>query len=167
MFGFLKKAVAATIGSSDAALIARIERYRGAGSGCDGLHTLSQPTIDDLDYQLMGADNSCAHANFPDLPEGQDGIRQLLWFALKKGSDISKRHHWNSHGTSYDGGKTYITETALLDIPKLQYQASPQEVVWHHRRVEELRADGVERPDRIRIMTEERRSRPWVSLAAA
>jgi hypothetical protein len=161
MFGFFTR-------QSEASLTRRILRYRTAGSGQDGIHTLSSPKIDDLDYALMGADNSCARENFPDVSEGaHDGFRQLQWFAIKKGTELSKRSFGNSHGSSDDGGKTYFTETALLDIPKEQYQAAPEEVVWHHLRVTELRKQGVERADRIRMMTDERKSKPWLKSCAA
>lgn len=151
----------------DGDLIDRIVRYRGAGSSVDGIHTLRGQQIDDLDYQLMGADNSCAAANFPHISRDAGGIRQLRWFAINRRSEISKRSFGNSHGSSDDGGKTYYTETALLDIPKPEYQAPPEEVVWHHNRVTELRKQGVEQSERIRIMTEERQHRPWITQAAA
>lgn len=145
-------------GQQDEDLVARVLRYRGAGSSVDGIHTLHGLQIDDLDYALMGADNSCARINNP---AAHGGFRQLQWFAIKKGSELSKRSFGNSHGSSDDGGKTFYTETALLDIPRREYQSAPEEVVWHHRRVVELRKLGVEQAERVRTMDEERKTKPW------
>lgn len=157
----LRMAVTGTQGDDD--LAARVLRYRGAGSSADGSRTLHGLQIDDLDYALMGADNSCARINNPTVSEdSHGGFRQLQWFAIKKGSELSKKSFGNSHGSSDDGGKTFYTETALLDIPKREFQSSPQEVVWHHKRVVELRKQGVDQPERVRLMNEERKSKPWL-----
>jgi hypothetical protein len=148
---------------SQSDLIRRVLRYRRSGFIVDGIHTLQGFQIDDVDYSLMGADNSCSEINHPEIGQDSDekGFRQLLWFAIKKGTEISKRSFGNSHGSSDDGGKTYYTETAMLDIPKRQYQSSPEEVVWHHLRVNELRKKGVKQPERVYIMSKERKSKPW------
>lgn len=137
----------------------RILAYRTAGSDVDGLRTLSLRPIDDLDYRLMGADNSAAAANHPTV--GPRELRQFLLFAIDQNSELSKRQFGNSHGISHDGGKTFRTETALLDIPKLEYQASPEEVVWQLHRVDELRAQDMPQAERMRVMTAERAEKPW------
>jgi hypothetical protein len=142
-------------------LIGRVNRYRQAGSNVDGPHTLRGYQVDDLDYALMGADNSCARINHPDVDRW---TREAgVWFAIDKRSDLARKSFGNSHGTSHDGGKTYITETALMGIPRPEYQASPEEVVWHHRRVAELKYRGVAQPERVHIMTAERADKPWLA----
>ena len=137
-------------------LVERVRRYRSAGSSADGLHTLLGYQVDDLDYALQGADNSCAKANHP----GRDVIMGQ-WFAIKKGSALSRAFLGNSHGSSDDGGKTFYNESGYLSIPHPEFQCSPEEVVWHRRRVDELRAQDVPQPERVRIMTEERAGKPW------
>lgn len=139
-------------------LVARVNRYRGGGHDDDGLHTLQGYELDDLDFALQGADNSCARIAHPgvDVTMGQ-------WFAILKGTELSRLALGNSHGTSDDGGKTWYNETGYLSIPRTEYRVSPEEVVWHHLRVTALRAEGVEQPARVRIMTEERAARPWLS----
>lgn len=138
-------------------LITRINRYRGAGHAQDGLHTLQGYQVDDLDYALMGADCSCAR-----IANGGKDATTGEWFAIQKGTKLSRMSIGNSHGRSDDGGKTYYNENGYLSIPRPEFQVSPEEVVWHHVRVTELRGQGVEQPERVRIMTEERASKPWL-----
>lgn len=137
-------------------LAERIARLSGAGHQDDGLHTLSGYKIDDLDYALMGAANACANIAFgPDATTGQ-------WFAISKKSDLARQSFGNAHGSSDDGGKTWYTETAYLEVPKPGHWVSAEEIIWHHERVKALRQSGVERPERIRIMNEERQRKPWL-----
>jgi hypothetical protein len=116
---------------------------------------LRDPTIDDLDYALMGADNACARIKCG--TEATTG----KWVAINKHSELASRSFGNSHGTSYDGGKTYRTEVAYLEAPKADCLVDAAEVVWHHCRVTELRKAGVAQPERVRIMNEERAFKPW------
>lgn len=144
---------------SDADLVGRIKTYRSAGSEDDGLHVLSGHVIDDIDYALMAADNSCAR-----IKAGTDDGSTFIesrWYRIDLGSQLARRSFFNSHGVSHDGGKTFLTEAALLGIPKPQYQVSAEEVVWHHRRVHGLKKRGVSQSERMRIMTLERQSSPW------
>lgn len=138
-------------------LIGRVHRYRGIGSSSAGLQMLSAPQIDDLDYALQGADISCARVNFPKEREPTTGD----WFAIKKGSKLSKKSLGNSHGSTDIWGRD-CNEDGFLSIPKRQFQVSAQEVVWHHLRVKELREQGISQPSRILVMIEERKSRPWL-----
>lgn len=143
-------------------LEARVLRYRRAGSDSDGLHILMGYQVDDLDYALQGADNSCARINHPGIE-----VATGQWFAIKKGSDLSKRWLGNSHGSSDDGGKTFYNESAYLGMPRAKFQSSPAEVVWHHSRVTELRGQGIEQSERVRIMTAERANKPWDKTKSA
>jgi len=139
----------------------RVHRYRTAGSSVDGIHTLRGLKIDDLDYALMGADNACAKIAF-----GENATTGE-WFAIDRKSELAKKSFGNSHGSSDDGGRTFYTETAYLEIPKHDCRCPVEEVIWHHRRVTELREQGVERPERIRIMTSERALEPWNARTTA
>ena len=141
-------------------LVERVVSYRGGGSENNGIHMLFEKTgVDDLDWDLMGADNSTAQVNtglsFEEYSEGR-------WFKIADGSALAKNNHFgNSHGYRSKTGED-ITESAYMCIPKPQYQADPVEVVWHHLRVAELRAENVPQEDRVRIMTAERAASPWL-----
>jgi hypothetical protein len=140
-------------------LLERVRRYRSGGHAADGIHMLRSYQIDDLDYQLMGADNSCARIAFG--PEASTGE----WFAINPRSDLAREHFGNSHGTSYDGGKTFLTESAYMEVPRADCRVPTEEVVWHHLRVTELRKQGVEQPKRVEMMTAERASKPWATAS--
>ncbi len=161
MFGWLKKTVLREPmpEPSEPNLIERIVSYRGGRSENDGIHMLFKETgVDDLAWDLMGADNSTAQVNsglsFEDCTEGR-------WFKITDGSALAKRHFGNSHGSLSSEGED-ITESAYMSIPKPQYQADPREVAWHHLRVTDLRAESVPQEDRVRIMTAERATSPWL-----
>ena len=161
MFSALRSIFSRVTGSGKVDLVSRVLRYRGGGCSSGGIQVLAALEVDDLDYQLMGADNSCASINNPGVLLGTGGIRQLRWFAIKPGSKLSGRSFGNSQSSSYDKGKTWVTESAMLEIPKPEYQASPDEVVWHHQRVTALKNAGVDTPARVAIMMEERKQKPW------
>ncbi len=145
-------------GNSTDDLITRVNRYRGQGFSEGGRNTAFSYKVDDLDYQLMGADNSCARIAF-----GEEQSRSGAWFAIDPHSKLAQKPFGNSEGTSYDGGKTFITESAYLAVPKPECRVSPEEVVWHHLRVVALKAAGIDQPERMRLMTEERQSKPWLA----
>lgn len=140
--------------------MARVEVYRRGGSTEDGIHVLFDPVkITRRDYELMAADNSCARIKSGGL--SGDVTLQGLWFAVARDSGLDPNAFWNSHGSSDDGGKTWYLEALHTHIPKPEWRVSPAEVVWHRRRVDALKAAGVEQEERTRIMMEERSARPW------
>ena len=140
-------------------LVDRVRRYRAAGSLADGPHLLFDAVkIDATDYALMGADNSCARIKSDEAPPEHHSENR--WFAIAR-SWTDAPYFYNHHGASEDGGKTFYIESALLSVPRAEYQASPEEVVWHYLRVRELTEQGVEQARRIEVMTGERAARPW------
>lgn len=143
-------------GSAD--LVARVVAYRSTGSASDGLHVLREHEIDALDYALMGADNSCARikSGLDDPYKHSEG----RWYRVSE-RWTDPPNFSNAHGISSDGGKTYRTESALMSVPRQEFQVSPEEVVWHYRRELALRTEGVSQDERVRLITADRAMQPW------
>jgi hypothetical protein len=133
-------------------LAARVTRYRNTGASSGGLSVAFSYAVDDLDYKLMAADNSSAKAwqRITGNPKGED-VTIGRWYSIKRGSDLSKRNDFgNSEGT--DG----YTESAYMSVVNPKYYRSPEEVVWHRLRVNELKKKGMSETERMHLMDSER-----------
>lgn len=140
-------------------LVDRIKSYRACGSAADGIHVLYEHKIDKLDYALMGSDNSCAEINNPSVSREQ--LADGRWFACKEKEWMaSECPSHNSHSRGTDRDHLYV-ESFYAAIPHRKYQSTPEEVVWHYKRVMALRKNGTPQQERVRIMTQERASKPW------
>jgi len=117
--------------------------------------------ISEHDYLLMGCDVSSTKRNYPGISHQQ--LLQPVSFAGDGTLKVDDLKDFNY--TSTQRGGVWYVDTVDTGIPKLQYQASPQEVAWHCMRVMQLRAQGMEVDDRIRTMTEEAKTKPWEHLS--
>jgi len=52
----------------------------------------------------------------------------------------------------------------LTQVPKKQYQATPEEVAWHYVRLKELKAKGMPMEVRVQTMREEAKAKPWEKI---
>lgn len=136
-------------------LAQRVIAYRKGGSTSPmAAVSTGHVTITKRDYELMGADNSCARIAAGDRQVDEGYVAQA-WFTISPGW---KDHPWFPNSTYIDD----VIESALLSIPLPEYQVTPEEVVWHLLRVEELRRQSVPQEERMRRMNEERKSKPWL-----
>lgn len=157
---FKKQAVLVTAFPSEKELlIKRIQKIRQSGSCNDGIHTMRQTPISQDDYFLMECDCSSAKRNYPDI--SHEERTEGRWFT--GGNDLDGSRFWNSHSTKRDDG-TWHVDSFYRDLPKIEYQSTPQEVVWHYMRVKELRISGISNETRLEIMSEEAKQKPWIKL---
>lgn len=154
-----------TQGGEGERLKCRIVAYRTQGSTDDGVHVVvSAHRLDDLDFTLMRADISCSKKRHPAIPDSE--LIEGRWYTIEKNSELAKREFLNSHGSSDDGGTSFYNETAFLGLPRSEYQVSPEEVVWHKLRVDQLRTLGVPLEERLHVLAAERALSPWTNKRA-
>ena len=142
-------------------LAERIKLLRNAGLSSNSSAILtSDIKVSENDYLLMGSDNSCARRNFPDIP--QEELYDFFWFAGD--SDLSEEAAgYNATFTQSKDGK-WLVDSFRTNLPKPQYQASPEEVAWHYMRLKELRQKDVPRDQRIKSMQAESYNKPWLNM---
>lgn len=140
-------------------LVERIKLLRIAGSHQNGNGILmGEIKVSADDYLLMGSDNSCARRNFPDI--SREELYDFFWFAGDR--DLSEdAAGYNAHFTKSEDGKWHV-DSFYTNLPKPQYQSSPEEVAWHYIRLKELRQKNIPRDRRIKIIQDESNSKPWL-----
>ena len=104
----------------------RILRYRELGSqSADPLYILRAPVITKLDHDLMRADKECAKANHSEVIDDYH-LREVRWYRVANEKSIQSIDFPNRRSRKV--GERWVTEMALMLIPKKEFQASPQEV---------------------------------------
>lgn len=138
-------------------LAERVKELRSTGTKTDGpLAAVQTVKINDNDYMLMGADNSCANRNFPDVSRAER--EEGLWFA---GSEDLTADFANAHLTKDEKTGKLVVDCFYATRPRKEYQASPEEVAWHLLRVLELRKAGKPLEERMELMRTEAKTKPW------
>jgi hypothetical protein len=142
----------------------RVRKIRGTGSVSDGIHTMSQAVkINNDDFYLMACDNSSARRNHPNTTYLERSRQR--WFTGAR--SLTGARPWDPPSAKPGVSLNYHStgdhiESFVAETPKRKYQAPAEEVVWHCIRVVELRKQGVPRDQRIKIMTKEAKTKPWV-----
>lgn len=124
------------------------------------IQTKNQVFISNEDHFLIACDYACTKRNFPSIKhqERYEGT----WFSAGKDFIKSKASE-NYHSTTSKEGKVTI-DAYLIATPKIEYQASLDEVVWYYFRVKELMENRVYYKARLKIIKTEALNKPWLKI---